>query len=128
MASTQSFPIRYGFFRPLLSVLGTGPAFSGVEVDGDCLRVRMGWAFRAEIPLASVTAAEPYKGMVGGIGVHGWRGWWLVNGAARGIVTIDIEPAARARVLGVPAKLRRLQVSVKSPDALIAAVRRSVPG
>ena len=128
MAPSRTFPIRYGFFRPLLSVLGTGPAFSGVELDGDHLRVRMGWAFRADVPLASITGAASHKGFVGGIGVHGWRGWWLVNGAARGIVTIDIDPVARARVLGVPVKLRKLQVSVTAPDELIAAVRPSAPG
>ena len=123
MASTRTFPFRYGFFRPLLSVLGIGPAFSRVDVDGDTLRVRMGWAFSAAVPLSSIKAAHPHEGLVGGIGVHGWRGWWLVNGSAKDIVTIDIEPRVRAWVLGVPVKLRKLEVSVESPDELIAAVR-----
>jgi hypothetical protein len=90
----------------------------------DHLRVRMGFSFRAEIPLASITGVRPFSGLVGGIGVHGWRGRWLVNGAASGIVTIDIEPPARAKVLGVPVPLRTLQVSVESPEELIAALRR----
>jgi hypothetical protein len=124
MASTRTFPFRYGFFRPLLSVLGMGPAFSHVDVDGDTLRVRMGWAFSADVPLSSVKDARPHTGVVGGIGVHGWRGWWLVNGAAKDIVTIDIEPRARGRVLGVPVKLRTLEVSVESPEDLMAALRR----
>jgi hypothetical protein len=124
MASSQTFPIKYGFFRPLLSVLGIGPAFSGVEVDGDHLRVRMGYAFRARVPLASITRVEPFSGFVGGIGVHGWRGTWLVNGAASGLVAIEIDPPVRAWVLGVPVRLRTLQVSVKSPEELIAALRR----
>ena len=125
MASTLSFPFRYGLFRPLLSVFGAGPAFSGITLDGDQLRVRMGWAFRADVPVDSVTGAEPFKGLVGGIGVHGWRGTWLVNGAARGVVSIHIDPPARARVLGVPVKLRVLQVSVESPDELVAALSGS---
>ena len=124
MASTPTFPFRYGVFRPLLSVVGMGPAFSRVDVDGDTLRVRMGWWFRADVPVASIKDPRPHKGMVGGIGVHGGRGWWLVNGAARGIVTMDIEPPARARVMGVSVKLRKLEVSVKSPDELIAALDR----
>ena len=123
MASTRTFPIRYGVFRPLLTVLGVGPAFSRVDVDGDTLHVRMGWAFSATVPLASVKDARPHRGVVGGIGVHGWRGWWLVNGSAKDIVTMDIEPPARGRVLGVPVKLRKLEVSVESPDELIAALR-----
>ncbi len=124
MASTSSFPIRYGLFRPLLTVLGAGPRHSGVEIADGCLRARMGWMFRAEIPLGAVVSATPYSGFVGGIGVHGGRGRWLVNGAARGLVTIAIEPAARARVLGVPVRLRMLRVSLESPERLLAALGR----
>ena len=122
--AARTFPFRYGLFRPLLSLVGAGPAFSAIQVDGDHLRVRMGFSFRAEIPLASITGVRPFSGLVGGIGVHGWRGRWLVNGAASGIVTIDIEPPARAKVLGVPVRLRTLQVSVESPEELVAALRR----
>ncbi len=124
MSSTRTFPIRYGLFRPLLSVLGAGPMFSRVYIEGDHLRVRMGWAFRADIPLSSVKGAKPFTGLPGGIGVHGWRGTWLVNGAARGIVEVAIEPPVRARVLGAPVRLRTLQVSVESPAELIAALDR----
>lgn len=123
MAPSRVFPIRYGLFRPLLSVLGAGPAFSRVELDGEQLRVRMGPSFRADIPLASITGVTPFEGLVGGIGVHGWRGRWLVNGAASGIVTIVIDPPVRAWVLGVPVKLRTLHVSVQSPEELMAALR-----
>jgi hypothetical protein len=122
MAPARTFDIRYGLFRPLLSLLGVGPAFSGVELDEDCLRVRMGWSFRADIPRTSIVGVRPFSGLVGGIGVHGWRGRWLVNGAASGIVTLDIEPRARAYVLGVPVRLRRLQVSLTAPDDLLVAL------
>jgi hypothetical protein len=124
MASTTAFPFRYGFFRPLLSVLGMGPRFSTVALDGDHLRVRMGWCFRADVPLSSIKAVRPYRGMVYGIGVHGTKGRWLVNGAARGIVEIDIHPPSRARVMGVPIRLRTLRISVESPEELMAALRR----
>ena len=124
MAPAQTFAFRYGIFRPLLSVFGAGPRFSSVRIESDQLRVRMGWSFQADIPLASITSVEPFKGLVGGIGVHGWRGTWLVNGAARGIVSIHIDPPARARVLGLPVRLRILQVSVEEPDALIAALQK----
>jgi hypothetical protein len=125
MASSQQFPIRYGVFRPLLSVTGGGPRFSGVTIDRDMLRVRMGWMFRAEVPLSSITGVKPHTGFVGGIGVHGGRGWWLVNGGIKGIVDITIDPPAQARVLGVRVKLRTLQVSVEEPDALMAALSGS---
>ena len=123
MAPAQTFPFRYGVFRPLLTVLGAGPSVSAVEIDGGQLRVRMGWSFRADVPLASITSVEPFTGLVGGIGVHGWRGTWLVNGAASGVVAITVDPPVRAKVLGVPVRLRTLQVSVESPEDLIAALR-----
>jgi hypothetical protein len=125
MAPSQEFPIRYGVFRPLFSVMGAGPRFSGVTVDGDMLRVRMGWMFRAEVPLSSITEVKPHKGFVGGIGVHGGRGWWLVNGGIKGIVDITIDPPAQARVLGVRARLKRLQVGVQSPEELQAVLSGS---
>jgi glutamine phosphoribosylpyrophosphate amidotransferase len=116
------FPIRYGFFRPLLWVTGAGPRASGVTIEDGRLRVRMGWMFRADVPLASVAGAAPHSGMVGGIGVHGARGTWLVNGGIRGVVRIFIDPPDRARVLGVRVKLKELQVSVESPEALLDAL------
>ena len=124
MAAPQTFPFRYGLFRPLLSVLGMGPAFSAVTIDEDRLRTRMGLWFSADVPLSSVTGASRYRGLVGGIGVHGWRGQWLVNGSARGVVQIEIDPPAPARVMGLPVRLRKLAVSVKSPEELIAVLGR----
>ncbi len=124
MAAVQTFPLRYGVFQPLLSVLGMGPRFSGVRVEDGRLRARMGWWFRADVPLSSVSRASRPSGLVGGIGVHGWRGTWLVNGSVRGVVKIDIEPPAKAAVMGVPVRLRALFVSVQSPEELVAALRR----
>ncbi len=118
------FGFRYGAFRPLLTVLGMGPRFSSVDLRPDILSVRMGWWFKADIPRSSIAGVGPKRGMglVGGIGVHGWGGRWLVNGSVKGIVTIDIEPRARGRVMGVPVKLRTLAVSVEEPEELIAAL------
>jgi len=122
MVASRRFAIRYGLFRPLLSALGAGPRWSHVDVDAEEVRVRMGWSFRANVPRSSVTGVAPYTGLVLGIGVHGWRGRWLVNGAARGLVTISVDPAARAWVLGLPVKLRALCVSLEEPEQLMAAL------
>ena len=118
----ERFAIRYGALRPLLLVLGLGPRYSGLELDCDRLRVRMGWAFSATVARTQIRSARHSEGVVGGIGVHGWRGRWLVNGAASGLVTLEIDPAARAWVIGVPVKLRSLRVSVEDPDALLRAL------
>jgi hypothetical protein len=85
----------------------------------------MGWAFHADIPLASVAGSRRYRGLVGGIGVHGWRGRWLVNGAATGLVDLDIEPPARGYVLGVPVRLRLLRLSLERPDDFLTALAAS---
>jgi len=120
----QTFRFSYGVFRVLLSLLGMGPAFSGVELVDDTLRVRMGWAFRASVPVSHITVVGPRTGLVGGIGVHGWNGRWLVNGATTGLVAITVDPPGRASVMGIPVKLRQLTLSLEDPDALVAALRR----
>jgi len=122
VTENRKFPIRFGVLRPLLSALGLGPGLSGVELDDTEMTVRMGWAFQAHIPRQSITGAGRITGTVGGIGVHGWRGRWLVNGSMSGLVAIDIKPAARANVLGVPVRLHYLAVSLDDPEAFLASV------
>jgi hypothetical protein len=68
--------------------------------------------------------AKPNTDRVYTRGVHGWRGRWLVNGSAKGMVELTIDPPVRAYVAGVPITLRTLWVSVTDP--LIAAVGPSV--
>lgn len=122
MGETRRFAIRYGVFRPLLTALGLGPRFSRAELGGGRLVVRMGWGFQARAPLSAVRDCAPSSGLVGGIGIHGWRGAWLVNGAASGLVTIRFEPTQRARVLGVPVALRALRISLEDPEGFLAAL------
>jgi len=74
MVSMQTFPFSYGRLKPLLWVLGAGPAQSSITLDEQFLRVRMGWIFRAQVPRRSIVAAKPFSGVVGGWGAHGWRG------------------------------------------------------
>jgi hypothetical protein len=122
--ATRSFGFSYGVFRPLMSALGMGPKFSHIELDGDTLRVHMGWSFHADIPVIHITEVQRREGLVGGIGVHGWRGSWLVNGATTGLLTITVEPPVRARAVGVPVKLHQLTLSLEDPDALSGALGR----
>jgi hypothetical protein len=114
--------LRYErWMLPLTVPFGLGPRHSDVRVEGDSLHVSMGWGFQSKVPLASITEAKPYTDRVTGWGVHGWRGRWLVNGSGKGLVEFTIEPAATAKVMGVPVALRALCVSVTDPEALIAA-------
>jgi hypothetical protein len=122
MAPPTRYPISFGALKPLLLVMGLWPSNSYLDVDETQVKAKMGWAFRATFPRASIVSVHDYTGMPGGIGVHGFGGRWLVNGAASGIVTLDIEPTGRAYVMGIPVKLRRLSVSLEEPDRLIAEV------
>jgi hypothetical protein len=111
-------PIRFGRLKPLLTLLGITPGSSYLDVAPDRVRVRMGWAFGAELPRPSIRSGRRVPNAIS-IGVHGWRGRWLVNGAAGPLVAVAIDPAAPARVLGFPIRLRELIVSVDDPDAVI---------
>ena len=118
----DEFAIKYGAFRLLLSVLGLGPRFSRVVVDADRLIVKMGWGFSADVPRSAIASAQRSRGPVGGIGVHGWRGRWLVNGAASGLVIIRFDPRQRARVMGLPVALVDLYMSLEEPDRFVAKI------
>jgi len=124
MSDVDSFQFRYGIMRPLLSVLGLGPRFSRVEVDDDTVRVQFGWGFRADIPKASVVNVRPEPGRIGGIGVHGWRGRWLVNGSALGLVGFDVVPAGSAHVIGAVSRLNHLRLSLDDPLAFAQRLAR----
>ena len=54
--------------------------------------------------------------------MHGFGGRWLVNGSGRGVLTLNLNPAQRAYVLGLPASLRELSVSVADAATLGAAL------
>ncbi len=55
-------------------------------------------------------------------GAHGWRGRWLVNGSARGLVRLTIQPAGGGRCLMFPIALRQLTLSLEEPEQFIAAL------
>jgi hypothetical protein len=64
----------------------------------------------------------PWSGPVWSWGVHGWKQRWLVNGSSHGIVVLSIDPPARARVVGVPVRVRELAISLDDPVGFAAAL------
>jgi len=108
--------------RALLTAMGMGPRRSYIDVDDQHVTVRMGWAFTATIQRENIVSATTSERRMISIGVHGWRGRWLVNGSGRGLVIIDIDPRTRGWVLGVPVRLRQIMVSAVDPDALVDAI------
>jgi hypothetical protein len=105
-------PLKYSQpYTAILRTTGTPPSTAYIEVDGDKVCAHMGWAFRAEFARTAVASVAQYRRVVS-VGVHGWRGRWVVNGTNGPIACIALNAPARARVMGVPVRLRELLVSV----------------
>ena len=123
--TSSRFPIRFGkLSRVIFRGLLIRPHRCFVEVEDELVSVRMDWCFRARFARESIERSElGVQGVILGLGVHGWAGRWLVNGSLDGLVTLQLSPAQRARVLGVPVKLRELQLSLEDPDTLLARLR-----
>jgi hypothetical protein len=119
MVESTRFAIRFdSWYCVLSSVLLIPPSASYVEIQGDQVHVRMSWAFRATFPRAAVISVTPSQARPISRGVHGLAGRWLVNGSSQGILTLDLEPAQRGHVMGIPIRLRQLLVSLDDPDGL----------
>lgn len=120
--TTTRLALRYSrAIEVVLRLIGMGPARSGVWVDDESVRVEMGWGFRARFPRLAVRLIE--SGTISawqGWGVHGWRGGWIVTGSSAGLVSLELSPESRARVMGIPVRLARLRLSLTEPDALTA--------
>jgi hypothetical protein len=111
-------PIRYGApWRWLLPILLLPARLSYIRIDGDTVKVRLGWAFRAKFARSDVVDVVKHRPVIS-IGAHGWNGRWLVNGAHRPIATIKLAAKSRAWVIGFPVKLTELLVSVDDRDML----------
>lgn len=120
------FPISFErWYAALSSALLLPPSNAYVEVQGDEVECRMGWAFRARFPRSAVAGVERSRLYPLSRGVHGLAGRWLVNGSGDGILRVELHPVQRARVLGVPVRLRELFVSVEDPEGLAARLRPS---
>jgi hypothetical protein len=98
-------------YTAILWATGTPPGAAYIEVDGATVRARMGWAFRAQFARTAVASVEQFRHVVS-VGVHGWNGRWIVNGTNGPIARVVLDTPARARVMGVPVRLRELLVSV----------------
>ena len=106
------FAIKYSkIWSWLLRSFLLPPRLAYLEVDGNDVRIRMSWAFRARFGRGDISGVATHRPVVS-IGVHGWRGRWLVNGAHRPIAKITFALPVKARVVGFPVRLRELLVSV----------------
>lgn len=115
-----AMPTPHPLVRVLLTLGGGTPA--SVELTDRSLSVSLGWTWRCVVPRSSVVAARPDPRRTVSIGAHGWQGSWLVNTSTRGLVVLEIAPAAHARCLGARVPLRELRVSLADPEAFLSAL------
>lgn len=124
MLMASDFHIR---FSPRLSWMFTiallGRRHAEVRLSPTELHVRMGWAFDAHVPRSSIRSASHHRDVWWAIGVHtDFRGSWLVNGSASGIVELMIEPPARARSALFPIRVQRLGLGLQDPDGFLRSL------
>lgn len=125
-AVMQRFEITFeSWYRILSTIVGLPPSGAYVAVGQGRVEVRMGWAFRSHFPLSAIESVSKLATRPLSRGVHGFGGRWLVNGAGAGILVLRFSPIQRCYVVGVPARLRELLVSVDDPDKVAAAVGKS---
>jgi hypothetical protein len=125
MAPPRSFPIRYSrASRWLMAPLLLGARLAKVELSEDELRVRMGWAFRATIPRRSIRRAAIRRDVVWAVGVHSDLRFksWLVNGAMKGTVFLDLLPPAKGRLAVLPITIERLGLGLEDPDGFLRSL------
>jgi hypothetical protein len=115
---------------PLMAVAGAPPLTARIAIDGDELRVAMGWFwFRASVPLLSIVHARRSANSWLSVGVHtDMMGGWIVNGSPLGMVHLTIEPPAPGRFAGLPIQVSNLWLSPEEPEALLAALQAANPG
>ena len=120
----QAFPIRYSpRLSWLFAVVLLGRRRADVRLTPTDLVVRMGWAFDARIPRTSIRTATHHRDVWWAIGVHtDFRGSWLVNGSATGIVALTIDPQARAFGVLWPVRVSRLGLGLQDPDGFLEAL------
>ena len=106
--------------RLFLGLFGMGPGRSLLRVDGEALRVRLGWGFRARIPLDAIRSAHAAgpPPLSSGVGVHGWRGRWVVNGRRGPTVVMELSEPVPARVGPFTSGVTHLQIGVDDPETL----------
>ncbi|MCS3780763.1 hypothetical protein [Tsukamurella ocularis] len=123
----MNFAMRYDrWYRPIATAIGLGPQRTAIVVDGDTLRIRHGWAFRLEVPLANIRSARTSSRRPLAWGVHPVGDLWVVNGSRDGMVVLEFDmPVTSKSVQRVSTKwgeVRSLYLSLDDPEGFIDAM------
>jgi hypothetical protein len=107
--------------RPLATLFGG--RHGTVTVTDEAVEVRYGVVFSIDVPRVAVRTAERVDlSWWWGVGAHGWKRRWVVNGSRRQLVELGLDPEVRGRTFGLGVRVRSLVVSVEDAAGLIAAV------
>jgi len=122
-ADVIRFPITFDrWYRWLSCAVGLFPANAYVQLQGEEVEIRMGWAFRARFRRSAISSATVMDIRPLSRGVHWLGGPWLVNGAGRGIVSVKLSPPQRGYRIGLPIRLPEVLVSVADAPRVAAAL------
>jgi hypothetical protein len=124
----MDFAMRYDrWYRIWASITGLGRSRTMIRVDNEQLRVKHGWAFHVDIPLANIRSAKPISERPLVWGVHCTGDAWWVNGSRDGIVEIKLcqpisSPSVRLRSSSW-GEVRSLYISVEDPNGFVDALK-----
>jgi hypothetical protein len=123
------FSIRVDvWWKPLLAAFGVSPERAYVALDSDSLYVRFGF-WRHRFPRPHLVGSRQ-AGRVLRFGL-GWHANFVsslcVNGSFDGMVELTFDPPERIRLLGLPARCKRLYVSLEDPAGFLQALRGQEP-
>jgi hypothetical protein len=127
---SMDFAMRYGpWYRIWATIAGFGRSRTMIRVADDQLRVKHGWAFHIDIPLANIHSAKPTSERPLAWGVHCTGDAWWVNASRDGIVEIKLDQPVSSPSVRFQSsswgEVRSLYIGVEDPDGLFAALTRN---
>jgi len=128
-SGTTRLPLVWSpWLRPLGFLIGGFASRSWVEVGPKQVTASFGSLARAEVPRSSIRSVKPLR----------WRWWWGYGvrwygreaagfvGRGKGVVQITVEPPVEVRAV-LPRRVRRLALSPRDPERLLALLNDSGP-
>ena len=119
--------MRYDrWYRPLATVLGMGPKRTMIQVAGNTLHVKHGWAFQLDVPLNNITSARRVSGRPSSWGVHPGGDVWIVNASRDGIVELKLAKPVTSKSVRRQShswgEVRSFYLSLEDPDGFVAEI------
>ena len=115
----QPYALNYSpGLRWLLVLAGLGQRRVQISLTPERLEVHTLY-FRVTVPIADIAAVgDGSASWLALAGVHtDARGHWVINGSPGPVVTVDVDPPARAHAMGLQVTVRRLALGLADASA-----------